>query len=70
MIVLPCMRTLRRKSRFRICVWCVVMRHVVVFKLTLQVGRKNPVHGGGVNVTGFAMMGIRLGMDMEQRQGQ
>ena len=46
------------------------MSIVVVFEFTLKVGRKDRVHGNGVDVTGFAMMGIRLGMDMEQRQGE
>ena len=69
-IVLPGMRTLRRKNRFRICVLRMVMSIVVVFEFTLKVGRKDRVHGSSVDVTGFAMMGIRLGMDMEQRQGQ
>lgn len=69
-IVLPGMRTLRRKNRFRICVLRMVMSIVVVFEFTLKVGRKDRVHGSRVDVTGFAMMGIRLRMDMEQRQGQ
>ena len=69
-VVLPGMRTLRRKSRSRICDLCVVMRLVVVvFEFALKVGRKDRVHGSRVDVTGFAMMGICLGMDMEERQG-
>lgn len=69
-IVLPGMRTLRRKNRLRICVLRMVMSIVVVFEFTLKVGRKDRVHGSSVDVTGFSMMGIRLGMDMEERQGQ
>ena len=69
-IVLPGMRTLRRKNMLRICVLRMVMSIVVVFEFTLKVGRKDRVHGSSVDVTGFAMMGIRLGMDMEERQGQ
>lgn len=69
-IVLPGMRALCRKNRFRICVLRMVMSIVVVFEFTLKVGRKDRVHGSRVDVTGFAMMGIRLRMDMEQRQGQ
>jgi len=49
----------------------VVMRLVVVvFEFALKVGRKDRVHGSGVDVTGFSMMGIRLGMDMEQGEGE
>lgn len=71
MIVLPGMRTLRKKSRSRICLLCMVMRLVVVvFEFALKVGRKDRVHGSDMDVTGFSMMGICLGMDMEERQGQ
>ena len=70
-VVLPGMRTLRRKSRSRICDLCVVMRLVVVvFEFALEVGRKDRVDRSRVDVTGFAVMGIRLRRDMEQRQGQ
>lgn len=69
-IVLPGMRTLRRKNMLRICVLRMVMSIVVVFEFTLKVGRKDRVHGSSVDVTGFSMMWIRLRMDMEQRQGQ
>ena len=61
----------RSTHRSRICDLCVVMRLVVVvFEFALKVGRKDRVHGSGVDVTGFSMMGIRLGMDMEERQRQ
>lgn len=69
-IVLPGMRTLPSKNSARICILRMVMSIVVVFEFTLKVGRKDRVHGSSVDVPGFSMMWICVGMDMEERQGQ
>lgn len=48
----------------------MVMGIEMIPEFALKVGRKDRVHGSRVDMTGFAMMGIRLGMDVEERQGQ
>jgi hypothetical protein len=47
----------------------MVMGIAMVPEFTLKVSGKDRVDGGRVDVPGFAMMGICLGMDMEERQG-
>ncbi|MBA5862485.1 MAG: hypothetical protein GDA65_07235 [Nitrospira sp. CR1.1] len=68
-ISVPGMRGFRREGRPRFCVPYMVMGIAMVPEFTLKVSGKDRVDGGRVDVPGFAMMGICLGMDMEERQG-
>ena len=66
----PRMRAFRREGYPRFCASCMMTDIAVFPEFALKVRRKDRMDGGRVDMTGFAMMGIRLGMDVEERQGQ
>lgn len=69
-VSVPGMRAFSREGKPCFCVLCMVMGIAMLPEFALKVGRKNRVDGSRVDMTGFAVMRIRLGMDMEERQGK
>lgn len=69
-ISVPGMWACRREGRQRFYLRRMVMRVSMVLEFALEVSRKDGVYGSGVDVTGFSMMGIGFGMDMEERECQ
>lgn len=67
-IGLPDMRPFFAENRSRFCVRRAVLGLAVVAELALEVTRKDRVDGNGMDVAGFPMMRIRLGMNVEQRE--
>ena len=69
-ISVPDMWAFHREGRPRCYLRRMVMRVSMALEFAFQVSRKDGVYGSGVDVTGFSMMGIGFGMDMEERECQ
>ena len=69
-ISVPDMWAFHREGRPRFCLRRMVMSISMVLEFAFEVSRKDGVYGSGMDVTGFSMMGIGFGMDMEERECQ